>query len=248
MLPDAQTGALRCACGARGQAGDDGRDGGPEAPRAKSGNFCPSKYWDDWLRHIRARERVDELAAPDGADPAGEGLVRALRAELAAMGVALLQAGVEDMRTALRRLRPPRTALNKNVPKLLLLVSGVGPPDLPADLCARGKALFERASAVEQATRADDRVNRDYYPYRVYKILEILIEQSGEPPARRREMSRVLFYIHLQSDDTLASNDREWRRQCAILGVPYQPTRRVDQARHSPLAAIARGEAPGGWG
>ena len=63
--------------------------------------------------------------------------------------------------------------------------------------------------------------NTPYYPYFIYKIFEIVFEDK---PAK---LNSLLECIHIQSDDTLASHDEEWKKICdsvPILHGKYKPT------------------------
>lgn len=61
------------------------------------------------------------------------------------------------------------------------------------------------------------RRNKFYYPYFIYKILNIILEGDKRLPA-------LLDCIHLQDSDTLVRNDIVWKRICQEYGFTYKPT------------------------
>ena len=58
--------------------------------------------------------------------------------------------------------------------------------------------------------------NRIYYPYYVFKILDLLIPEGDD--------RSILNLIHLHSPATLKKNYKEWRLISEELGLEYKPT------------------------
>lgn len=61
------------------------------------------------------------------------------------------------------------------------------------------------------------RANKFYYPYFIYKILEIFLKGDNR-------LNDLLECIHLQDDDTLVRNDKVWKYICKELSLRYKPT------------------------
>lgn len=181
--------------------------GAPGAAAARSGRFNPARHIASWIDHTYALEPTEEICTE--ADPCGEQLLAALRAVVARDGLALRLLTVDDVRSMLKELR--RTSLNKNVPLLLKLLTGVGPPAPAPGLRARVEGLLTRVVELGAHAWKASRVNRCYYPYYLYKILDSILAPGD------REARRALYYIYIQGDDTLRKNDEEWRDVCAEI-------------------------------
>ena len=66
------------------------------------------------------------------------------------------------------------------------------------------------------------RVNRNYYPYYIYKILDQLLAADDY------ENRRVLYYIYIQSKETVEADDADWEQICLELAeIDYVPTDRT---------------------
>ena len=61
------------------------------------------------------------------------------------------------------------------------------------------------------------RSNKFYYPYFIYKILEIFLKGDNR-------LEDLLECIHLQDDYTLVRNDKVWKYICEELSLRYKPT------------------------
>ncbi|NBQ43897.1 MAG: hypothetical protein EBU23_15890, partial [Mycobacteriaceae bacterium] len=173
MAVDAARSELRCEdCGALrelvGTVFDDSQFYSQEGQKAKSGTFNPNRHFQFWWSHILAREPEEELGAADG----GEALLAALRAMVARDRRVLRLLTVNDVRAMLREVG--QTELNKNVPLILKKLTGVGPPQVPEAFAVRVENLFTKAIEIGERVRRAGRVNRNYYPYYIYRIVEAL--------------------------------------------------------------------------
>lgn len=73
-------------------------------------------------------------------------------------------------------------------------------------------------------------MNRNYYPYYIYKILEQLLA-GGDP-----EQCRVLYYIYIQSKETVEADDADWEQICLELTeIAYVPTDRTKSVKYHPV-------------
>lgn len=227
MSVDAARSELRCGdCGAIraliGTVFDDSQFYSQEGQKAKSGTFNPNRHFQFWWTHILAREPEEELGAADG----GEALLDTLRAIIARDRRVLRLLTVNDVRAMLREAG--QTELNKNVPLIMKKLTGVGPPQVPDAFAVRVENLFTKAIEIGERVRRPGRVNRNYYPYYIYRIVEALTTDH--------EIRRTLYYIYIQSRDTVDADDADWELICAELReIEYKPTDRTLGDKYAPI-------------
>jgi hypothetical protein len=127
---------------------------------------------------------------------------------------------VNDIRVILRELE--KTELNKNIPLILKKLTGLGPPNIPDSITIKVENLFIRAIEIGERLKSDKRINRNYYPYYIYRIIEAITDESDT------EIRRVLYYIYIQSKETLEADDLDWEKICSELKeIKYKPTDRT---------------------
>jgi hypothetical protein len=235
MVVDSSRSELRCsdlACGAIrdlvGTVFDDSQFYSQEGQKAKSGTFNPNRHFLFWWMHISACEPEEELGDKDDPDNMyGEKLLAALRVIVVRDGKILRLLTVYDVRAMLREVG--RTDLNKNVPLILKKLTGVGPPVTGAALSVRVENLFTKAIEVGELVRRSGRVNRNYYPYYIGKIVEILVPES------EYDTRRLLYYIYVQSKETVEADDADWEIICGeIPELTYYPTDRSLGQKYAP--------------
>ena len=232
MAIDAARSELRCRlaeCGAIrelvGTVFDDSQFYSQEGQKAKSGTFNPNRHFQFWWTHILAREPEEEIS--DGVDDSGN-LLDTLRAIVARDRKVLRLLTVNEVRAMLREIG--QTELNKNVPLIMKKLTGVGPPQVPDALAVRVENLFTKAIEIGERVRRPGRVNRNYYPYYIYRIVEALTTPADH------EIRRMLYYIYIQSRDTVDADDADWELICAELGeIGYRPTDRTLGDQYRPL-------------
>lgn len=235
MIVDPTRSVLRCAddgCGTLrelvGTVFDDAQFYSQEGQKAKSGTFNPNRHFQFWWTHILAREPEEEIG--DKNDPEnqyGERLLSMLRAIVVRDGQVLQLLTVYDVRNMLDEVG--RTDLNKNTSLLLKKLTGVGPPQLPDSVAARVENLFTKGIEIGERVRRAERVNRNYYPYYIMKILEELL------PPDDADSRRIFYYIYVQSKETVEADDNDWELICDELGeVRYRPTDRGLGLRYGP--------------
>ena len=123
------------------------------------------------------------------------------------------------------------TYLNDNIPSIRKIITAMHgntilPPQLTLEeeelllnIYSRIMTLFDKIID-EPAIKSNfkkKRTNKFYYPYFIYKILEIILKGDSRLPA-------LLDCIHLQDSDTLVRNDIVWRRICQECKFDYKPT------------------------
>ncbi len=233
MAVDAGRSELRCGeCGALrelvGTVFDDSQFYSQEGQKAKSGTFNPNRHFQFWWAHILAREPEEEIGDKDDPDNLyGEKLLEALRGIVVRDRKVLRLLTVNDVRAMLREVG--RTDLNKNVPLILKKLTGIGPPQVADTVAVRVENLFTKAIEIGERVRRAGRVNRNYYPYYIYKILDQLIPEDDS------EIRRVLYYIYIQSKETVEADDADWEQICLELAeLSYVPTDRTKALRYHP--------------
>jgi hypothetical protein len=239
MAVDAARSELRCRdaeCGAVrelvGTVFDDSQFYSQEGQKAKSGTFNPNRHFQFWWTHILAREPEEEIGDKEDPDNLyGEHLLDALRRIVHRDSKVLRLLTVNDVRAMLRELTPPRTDLNKNVPLILKKLTGIGPPQVSDAIAARVENLFTKAIEIGERVRRTGRVNRNYYPFYIMKLLDQLLPEDDF------DNRRVLYYIYVQSKETVEADDADWEQICAELGeVSYVPTDRSLGLKYGPTS------------
>lgn len=186
-----------------------------EGQRSKSGAFSPNMHGRTWLQRLQGLENKGELGDPRDPDNLqGEKLIEKLRALAARKGMPLRLLDLEGVRGLLRDA--DCTKYNRNAALILKELSGRGPPILAEAKRVRVEALFTQVIQA-RAQLSDHRPNRNYYPYYLYKILDLVL--ADDDPDRL-----ILCYIHLQGENTLQANDHEWRGVCEQLELEWRPT------------------------
>ena len=220
MSVDTTKSELKCTrCGATkeliGTVFDDAQFYNQEGQKAKSGNFNPNRHYQKWITRILARESDLELGEVNEREKVFEGLRGIVRRDKKI--IRLLT--VYDVRDMLKEIG--RTDLNKNVPLIMKKLTGIGPPKLSDELVQRVGMLFTHAIDIRERVRPPERVNRNYYPYYIFKIFEAILDKNDY------KSRRVLFYIYLQSNTTLENDDEEWADICKKLdGIDFISTNR----------------------
>jgi hypothetical protein len=231
MQIDSDSSELRCQkCGILrdlvGTVFDDAQFYNQEGQKAKSGTFNPNRHYRFWIEHILAMESEEELGDKNDAyNQCGEKLLMSMTNILHRDKKILQLLDVEDCRSMLKELG--RTDLNKNVPLILKKLTGVGPPQLPESLRLRGEMIFSKAIEIRGRICQNGRVNRNYYPFYIYKIFDAILSKTDN------ENRRILYYIHLQGTETLFNNDSEWEEICEELPeIDWKPTDRTQVKRY----------------
>jgi len=233
MAVDANRSELRCSdpeCGAicelAGTVFDDSQFYSQEGQKAKSGAFNPNRHFQFWWMHILAREPEEEIGDKDDPDNLyGEKILAEIRAIVIRDRKVLRMLSVNDIRLMLREIG--RTDLNKNVPLILKKITGVGPPQIIDTIAVRVENLFTKAIEASERIQRTGRINRNYYPYYIYKILDNIL------PVNDFENRMVLYYIYIQSKETVEADDADWEQICLELTeIVYTPTDRTQSLKY----------------
>ena len=226
MIIDSNKSELQCnRCGMIkeliGAVFDDNQFYSQEGQKAKSGTFNPNRHFQFWWSHILAKEPEEELG--DKRDPDnlyGEKVLKKIKDIIIRDHKILQLLTVNDIRTILREIE--KTDLNKNIPLILKKITGIGPPYIPNHITIKVENLFTKAIEIGEKIKHNKRINRNYYPYYIYRIIEAITTEQDT------EIRRVLYYIYIQSKETVESDDMDWENICKELKeISYTPTDRT---------------------
>ena len=172
------------------------------------------------LDHILANEPIEEIGDKNDAENRyGEKIVKQIIDAIKSEKKVLKHTNIYDFRNILKRLK--LTKYNKNIPRLMKLVTGVGPPAISENTYQLVIHLFTSSMELlndikQQKYKKGDTDFSDkyssYYSHYIYKILEAKLAKDN--PERR-----ILYYIYLQSQDTINSHDADWFSICPKLGI-----------------------------
>lgn len=193
------------------------------------GKFTPVKHFEACWEQLLARESEGDLINKKFKYTTIEALMNALKKIINRDKKIVKLLSVDELREMLSEIGRPD--LNKNTSLLLKKLTGIGPPQLSNDLKIKALNLFMKA--IEVSAFLDDMgINRNYYPYYMFKILFQLIP-NGSPE------KRVLYYIHFQGDDTVTAKDIRWERICGhIPELVYEETDTTISSMYSPIDVI----------
>ena len=134
---------------------------------------------------------------------------------------------VVDIRQILKELKRPE--LNKNTSLILKKLTGIGPPSIPEELEIRIENLFTKVIKASENIKRTGRTNRNYYPYYIYKIIDIVIPETDV------DNRRILYYIYIQGKETVECDDLDWEQICdQIPELTYIPTDRLEYLKYIP--------------
>ena len=186
-----------------------------EGQRSKHGCYDQSRHCKFWVHRIQAKENtdipkhcIDRLIYCIKRD----GIINCRRLQCS------------QLRVYLKETR--NTDYNDHIPLIRKIITGIVPPQLTYEELRQLYNLFDKSVNAYDAIKPDNKSNTMYYPYIIYKILDLIIKKG----LRKK---KILECIHLQSRDTLISNDNLWECICNTLtGLKYKPTDRNDQKIH----------------
>ena len=196
-----------------GTAFEDTQFYNQEGHRSKHGCYDPSRHCRFWVNRIQAQENtnIEEKCI--------EQLIRCIKRDGIRDSRRLLCA---QIRLYLKEVH--YTEYNDHVPLIRKIITGIIPPQLKQSELRKLYNLFDKSIKAFDIIKPPNKSNAIYYPYIIYKILNIIIDNN----IRKR---KILECIHLQSRDTLISNDILWEKICKIVPMlTYKPTNRNEQA------------------
>ena len=178
-------------------------------PRSKIGNFKPQRHFKIWMERILGREPESEIKCVN------MDIVDVIRKDLINKNKSIEHITIDDIRYVLKEIG--KTNLNKNTTLLSKKITGRSPPYINDTLYKKTNDLFIKVMNARDSL-SNNRCNRIYYPYYIYKIFNIIL--TGEE-------KKITNYIHLHKSSTTCQNDSEWISICDLvpeLNGKYCPT------------------------
>lgn len=208
---------------------DDSQFYSQEGQKAKSGTFNPNRHFQLWWTHLLAREPEESIG--NKSDPEnlyGEKYLNRMMSIIKRDNKVLRLITVDDVRSMLSECG--LTDLNKNVSLIMKKLTGIGPPNIPDSIAVRAENLFTKAVEIDETIRRSNRSNRNYYPFYIHRILDSILPENDS------ENRRMLYYIYIQSQDTVESDDLDWERICSQLTeIKYVPMDRTIGQKYAPI-------------
>lgn len=126
-----------------------------------------------------------------------------------------------DYRRCLKEIG--ETKYNEHVPFIRQVKSGISPERLFHHEMRLLYIYFEKAVTEFNRLKADERANLKYYPYFIFKIVEIILNRVED----KKRLQSIINCIHFQRDNTIVANDRLWNDICD--GIPEFVFRKTDR-------------------
>jgi hypothetical protein len=222
MIIDKELAELKCmVCGCVtnicGTVFDNTQIYTPDNKKPNPGRFKPNKHLHEWLHNILGIKSM-EIAAKHNITE--EQVFEKLRVSISSdPALKIRQLTIKEIRKQLKNNH--LTFLNKYSTYILKKISGIKPPDLPADVyqellnyCILVLEVYEKIKYQNDLKN----INKYYYPYYIYKTADAIWPENS--PYRK-----MLNFIYLQKEDSIKEKDEKWKLICGqIERFYYQPT------------------------
>ncbi len=170
--------------------------------------YVPAKHARLWIDRIQARE-IKEFPDAD---------IERIKRKV---NSSLLKNVIVDSNKMYKYLKELNlTKYNEHVPLLIKEITKREPPQLTHDeytlACRYLSIIIENYEMVKPRTKT----NCPYHPFFAAIVLQHIL------PAHEKRTREILSYIHFQSDETLAEDEKIWKQVCphvAHLGFKYKP-------------------------
>lgn len=216
MIIQSNTSELLCIkCGfvhtLIGSVFEDSQFFNQEGNRYKHGSYDPNRHCKFWIERIQSKENtVIDQSLIDKI----EKCIKKDKIEN------LKNISVKQFRLYLKQTNLSR--LNDHIPLIKKIITGYIPPQLTHNELHLLFNYFDKATKTYESIKPSSKKNSLYYPFLIYKILEIIIEDEN------RKLG-LLSCIHLQSYETLIDNDKIWASICKNNKYfVYKPTNKLD--------------------
>lgn len=167
-----------------------------EGSRYKHGSYEPSRHCKFWIDRIQAKENT---IIPDEVIYKLEECIKRDKIQL------LHNITIEQFRKYLKDCNLSK--YNDHLPLIKKTITGIVPPQLTHSEQQLLFNYFDKAIKTYNIIKDPTKNNNIYYPYLIYKILEIMITD-------KIKLKKMLNCIHLQGTQTLIENDRIWKLIC----------------------------------
>jgi len=221
---------LQCSCGnvnsLLGIHFDDNYYHDEYKPRIVT--FNPNKHYHKWMKYILALEPDEDIGDPDDPDNhCGEKLIRDINELITRDKKILRTITVVDVRHMLARLG--KSNLYKNCALIMKKLTGIGPPEYDIQTMIMLEMTFVEVVEIINKLHKEDTSNKTYYPNYIARLIDIKIPESDV------EKRRALYYIYVQSEETVMANDEDWKLICNISGkIEYRPLDRRIGEKYEP--------------
>ncbi len=182
-----------------------------EGNRYKHGSYDPNRHCKFWIERIQAKENT--IIEPEFIEKI-EKCIKKDKIEN------LRNISVKQFRMYLKQT--DLTKLNDHIPLIKKIITGYIPPQLTHNELHLLFNYFDKATKTYETIKPNSKKNSLYYPFLIYKILELIIEDQ-------QRKNGLLSCIHLQSYKTLIDNDKIWKSICDHNACfEFTPTNKMD--------------------
>jgi hypothetical protein len=180
-----------------------------DGSRYKHGSYIPSHHCKYWLERILAKES-NEITTEH---------IETIKKCIKRDNIQNLKGiSIDQFRKYLKETKLSK--LNDHIPLIKKYITGFSPPQLSHEEVNIIYNYFDKAVKLYTRIKPDNSTNFIYYPYLLYKILELIILD-------RTRRVKLLSGIHLQGYTTLVNNDKKWKKICDHYSeFVYKPTDR----------------------
>jgi hypothetical protein len=220
MLIDANSSMLVCKnCGLSkelyGTVFEDDQFYYQEGHRTKHGTYDPSKHCRFWVERIQARETTE----------IPEVIINSMKTCIIRDKIRNKnQVTCAIIRKYLRQTQ--NSKYNEHVPLIRKMLTGITPPQLTDYEMQLIHIYFDKVIHIFDEIKPPKKTNCPYHPYFIFKIIEQIIKSEKDIIRK----SKILSCIHLQSRNTLVTNDALWFLICNHMPeFNYIPTDRCKQ-------------------
>ncbi len=178
-----------------------------EGNRYAHGTYDPNRHCKFWIDRIQAKENtiIEESAINKIKECIKKDKIENLK-----------NISIDQFRLYLKQTKLSK--LNDHIPLIKKIITGYIPPQLNHKELHLLFNYFDKATKIYNQIKPKEKSNSLYYPFLIWKILEIIIED----PQKKKEL---LNCIHLQSYETLIDNDKIWFQICKHNDkFVYKPT------------------------
>jgi len=189
-----------------------------EGQRSKHGSYDPSKHCRIWIDRIQAREskEIPEKVLTKVRNCIKDNNIRNLE-----------EITCSEIRGYLSQGK--FSIYNEHVPLIRKMITGKSPEVLTDQEIQLITIYFDKVIRVYNDTKPDEKNNVPYHPYLIYKIIEHILysKSKNDYYNSKARIFSILSCIHLQSHETLITNDSLWQQIChRIEEIEYRPTDR----------------------
>ena len=180
-----------------------------EGQRSKHGIYDPARHCKFWVNRIQAKEKKE----------IPKQIIKKLKLSMI-RDCLIDKRKIKCMHIRMYLKELNYTEYNDHIPLIRKIITGKTPPQLKEKEIRKLYNYFNKAVDAFDNVKLPTQSNTPYYPYFIYKIIDQILNNG-----RRKFL--ILECIHLQSRETLISNDNTWKKICKNVDeLNYKPTDR----------------------